>query len=151
MLCVLLKNEGVVYKALRVTRGKPNNNWNSLKMACNFWQGDFPKFDLEVDQGTDFSTYKAQWEAYMSLSVLDREPQTKQVQVHTLCLSCETLTICNNLGLMKTKYGKVETIVEAMQWYIEGQINESVDCRNFQWHVQQPSEMFDASSFPYVN
>ena len=79
----------------------------------------------------------------MSLSGLDKEPQIKQVQTLTLILSCETLTIVDNLGLTKSKREKVESIVEAMQRYIEGHIKESVECRNFRRHVQQPGEVFD--------
>ena len=47
-------------------------------MAYTFRPGDLPKLDLQVDRGTDFSAWKAQWEAYMSLSGLDKEPETKQ-------------------------------------------------------------------------
>ena len=112
-------------------------------MAYVFRQGDLPKLDLQVDRGTDFSAWKAQWEAYMNLSGLDKEPQNKQVQALTLCLSRETLTIVDNLGLTKANRGKVESIVEAMQRYVEGHINESVERRNFRRRVQQPGEMFD--------
>ena len=84
-------------------------------MACTFRPGNLPKLDLQVNLGTDFSAWKAQWEAYMSLSGLDKEPETKQVQALTLCLSRETLTIVDNLGLTKSARGKVEPIVAAMQ------------------------------------
>ena len=84
-------------------------------MAYTFRSGDLPKLDLQVDRRTDFSAWKAQWEAYMSLSGLDKEPETKQVQALTLCLSRETLTILDNLGLTKSAQGKGEPIVLAMQ------------------------------------
>ena len=111
-------------------------------MTYTFRQGDLPKLDLQVDRGTDFSAWKAQWEDCMSLSGMDKEPQAKRVQALTLCLSRKTLTIVDNLGLTETKHGKVELIVEAMQRYIEGHISESVERRNFRQCIQQPGEMF---------
>ena len=64
-----------------------------------FRQGDLPKLDLQVDRGTDFKAWKAQWDAYISLSGLADQPQSKQVQALILCFSMETVTIVDNLGL----------------------------------------------------
>ena len=41
---------------------------------------DKPKLNLQVDRGTNFAGWKAQWEAYRSLSGLDKESQVKQVK-----------------------------------------------------------------------
>ena len=54
-----------------------------MRMAYTFQPGDLLKLDLQFDWGTDFSAWKAQWEAYMSLSGLDKEPETKQVKALT--------------------------------------------------------------------
>ena len=43
--------------------------------------------------GTDFAAWKAQWDAYISLSGLADEDVQKQVQALTICFSCETLSI----------------------------------------------------------
>ncbi len=112
-------------------------------MSYVFRQGDLPKLDLQVDRGTDFTAWKAQWDAYVSLSALSGEPQDKQVKALTLCFSRETLTIVDNLGLTAEQKGNVTSIVEAMQRYVEGHINESVERRNFRRRVQQPGEAFD--------
>ena len=114
-----------------------------IRMSYVFRQGDLPKLDLQVDRGTDFTAWKAQWEAYRSLSGLDKESQVKQVKALTLCFSRETLTIVDNLGLTAEQRGSVTSIVEAMQRYVEGHINGSVERRNFRRHVQQPGESFD--------
>ena len=53
----------------------------------------------------------------------------KQVQALTLCLSCETVTIVENLGLSDDQRGNVAEIVAAIQRYVEGHINESVERR----------------------
>ena len=53
------------------------------------------------------------------------------------------LPLLTTLALWKQIVKKVESMVEAMQWYVEGHINEFVECSNFQQRVQQPSEMFN--------
>jgi len=64
-----------------------------------FHQGDLPKLHIQVDRGTDFMAWKAQWVCYSSLSGLNEQSGEKQVQALTLCFSRETLTIVQNLGL----------------------------------------------------
>ena len=108
-----------------------------------FRQGDLPKLDLQVDRGTDFKAWRSQWDAYLSLSGLDKQSQAKQVQALTLCFSRETVTIVDNLGLTDTQKGNAKQIVTAIQRYVEGQINESVERRNFHRRVQQAGETFD--------
>ena len=98
-------------------------------MSYAFRQGDLPKLDLQVDRGTDFKAWKAQWEAYLSLSGLGTQAASKQVQALTLCLSRETVTIVENLGLDNAQRGSVAEIVTAIQRYVEGHINESVERR----------------------
>ena len=80
-------------------------------MTYVFRQGDLPKLDLQVDRGTDFKAWKAQWDAYISLSGLDKQSQTKQVQALTVCFSHETVTIVDNLGLTEIQRGNAKQIV----------------------------------------
>ncbi|MCG8624448.1 MAG: hypothetical protein MJE68_20950 [Proteobacteria bacterium] len=84
-------------------------------MTYTFRQGDLPKLDLQVDRGTDFKAWKSQWDAYLSLSGLEKQSQTKQVQALTLCFSRETVTIVDNLGLTATQKGDAKQIVTAIQ------------------------------------
>ena len=100
-------------------------------MSYVFRQGDLPKLDLQVDRGTDFAAWKAQWEAYFSLSGLDSQPDAKQVQALTLCFSRETVTIVDNLGLTADQRGKAKDVIAAVERYVQGQINETVERRNF--------------------
>ena len=112
-------------------------------MAYVFRQGDLPKLDLQVDRGTDFKAWKSQWDAYISLSGLDKQSQAKQVQALTLCFSRETVTIVDNLGLTGAQRGNAKEIITGIQRYVEGQINESVERRNFRRRSQQQGESFD--------
>ena len=72
-------------------------------MLYMFRQGDLPKLDLQIDHGSDFTAWKVQWDSYLSLSALDNEDAAKQVQALTLCITRETLTIVENLGLSEDK------------------------------------------------
>ena len=68
-------------------------------MRYMFRQGDLPKLDLQVDRGSDFATWKVQWDSYLNLLGLDNEDAAKQVQALALCFTQETLTMVENLGL----------------------------------------------------
>ena len=68
-----------------------------------FRQNDLPKLNIPIDRGTDFDAWRAQREAYRSLSELANVDATKQVQVLTLCLSRETLSVVHNLGLSEAQ------------------------------------------------
>ena len=83
-------------------------------MTYVFRQGDLPKLDLQVDRGTDFKAWKTQCEAYLNLSGLDKQAQTKQIQALMLCLSRETLAIVENLGLSNTQRGSAKEMVKAI-------------------------------------
>ena len=50
--------------------------------------------------------------------------------------------IVDNLGLSVGQRGKVKNIIEAIQEYVDGHINESVERRNFRHRKQQPGETF---------
>ena len=111
-------------------------------MSFTFRQGDLPKLDLQVDRGTDFKAWKAQWQAYFSPSGPDEQPAAKQVQALTLCFSRETICIVDNLGLSAEQRAGVDTIIEAIERYVQGQINETVERKNFRKRVQE-GESFD--------
>ena len=108
-----------------------------------FRKGDLPKLDLQVDRGSDFLAWKSQWDAYLSLSGLGTQAQTKQVQALTLCFSRETVTIVENLGLSAEQRQNASDMVKAIGVYVSGQLNESVERRTFRRRTQQPGESFD--------
>ena len=111
--------------------------------AYSFCQSDLPKLDLNLDRGTDFAAWRTQWDSYCFLSGLVDEDSTKQVKVLTLCLSRETLAIVHNLGLSETQMKKPSAVIDALQRYVDGHINETVERRNFRRRTQQQGETFD--------
>ena len=108
-----------------------------------FRLSDLPKLDLQVDKGTDFAAWRLQWISYCSLSGLSKEVASKQVEALSLCFSRETLAIIQNLGLTEAEKKYVAAIIEALQQHVDGQLNETVERRNFRRRIQYPSETFD--------
>ena len=121
---------------------KPFCHLRSLKMPYTFRQGDLPKLDLEVDKGSDFIAWNAQSKAYRTLSGLSDEEATKQADVLRLCFTRDTLTTVNNLGLTQDQENDPVAIIEALRNHVEGQLNVTVERRNFRKRKQQLEETF---------
>ena len=117
-------------------------------MPYVFWQGDLPKLDVQLHCSSDFTAWRAQWESYMNLSGLTDESNEKKVQALTLCVSRKTLSIVQNLGLSSDETKDAAIIIAAIKKYIDGHVNESVECRNFRRYTQQPEECFDDYLLP---
>ena len=96
-------------------------------MSFTFRQGDLLKLDLQLNCGSDFTAWHAQWESYKSLSGLAKESATKQMQVLTLCFSRETLSIVQNLGLTEEQRESVDKTIRAIKRYVDGHTNETVE------------------------
>ena len=96
-----------------------------------------------MDKGTDFAAWRLQWECYCNLSGLAGQAAEKQVEAFNLCLSREILAIVQNLGLTNAEKKDIAAIIQALQRYVDGQMNETVERRNFRRRMQQPGESFD--------
>jgi len=114
-----------------------------MSAEYTFRQGDLPKLDIQIDRGTDFIAWCTQWEVYGSLSGLDQQVAAKQVKALMLCFSRETLAVVQNLGLTEHQMKDPAEIIVALQRYVDGHINETVERRNLRRRVQQPGETFD--------
>ena len=98
--------------------------------AYTFRQGDLPKLDLQLDRGTDFTAWRTQWESYSTLSGLAEEHQSKQAKALMLCFSRETIAVVQNLGLTEGQLKDTQEIIEAIERYVDGHVNETVERRN---------------------
>ena len=112
-------------------------------MLYVFRHGNLPKLDLQIDRGSDFKAWKIQWDAYFNLSGLSTQSDEKQVYALTLCFTHETLTVVENLGLTDAQRKSTKEMITAIEAYINGQINESMERRAFRSRVQQEGETFD--------
>ena len=112
-------------------------------MSYVFRHGDLPKLDLQIDRGSDFKAWKIQWDAYFNLSGLSAQSDEKQVYALTLCFTRESLTVVENLGLTDAQRKSTKEMITAIEAYVNGQINESVERHAFRSQVQQEGETFD--------
>ena len=53
------------------------------------------------------------------------------------------LEILQYLGLTDEQMKDKKTVIEAIQHYMDGHINETVEHRTFHWWIQQPGKSFD--------
>ena len=118
-------------------------NESEAQRQYTFRLNDLPKLDLQVDKGMDFTAWRLQWKSYGSLSGLDREEASRQVEALSLCFLRETLGIVQNFGLIDAERKDVSTIIDTLQRYVNGYLNETVKWQNFHCRVQQPGETFD--------
>ena len=100
-------------------------------MPYTFRKSDLPVLDLEVQRGVDIDTWVASWEGYRCLSGLRDEPAQTQVDALEQCLTSASLRILRNLGLTAEQLADAAVIVEQIKRYAKGQLNESVERRNF--------------------
>ena len=110
------------------------------KMPYTFRKSDLPVLDLEVQRGADIDDWCATWQSYRRLSGLKDEPALTQVDALTQCLTAGSLRILRNLGLTDDQLADAAIIVERLKCYARGQLNESVERRNFRNRMQQPGE-----------
>ena len=80
---------------------------------------------------------------FSSLSGLSKEEPATQVKALMLCLSRETLSIVQNLGLTEAQLKEPQSKITAMCAYVDGHVNETVERHNFRCCKQQEGETFD--------
>ena len=102
-----------------------------------------PKLDIEIDRGSNFTTWKNKFKAYRRLSKLDKASEETQVDVLTLCMSSETIRVVDNLGLPPSDQKDCLKIIDALERHVNGQINVTVERFNFRQRRQDKSEPFD--------
>ncbi|XP_033099918.1 uncharacterized protein LOC117103477 [Anneissia japonica] len=110
------------------------------KFTCKFTA---PRLELNSDRPSDFKIWQQQWASYVSVSALDKEPPAFQVNVLQMCMSTDTLRIVLNLGLTEKHLAEsCSEIIKAMDAYIQGQVNESVERKEFRTRKQGLDEDF---------
>ena len=100
-------------------------------MTYTFRAGDLPKLDLDVDRVSDFLAWEKQWNSYMILSGLAGSDAAIKVHALQYCMSRDTLTIVDNLGLTEAQRADQAQIITALKQYVLGRVNETVERRNF--------------------
>ena len=84
-------------------------------MPFRFRRSDIPRFDVDVDRGSSFKAWLAEWSAYHAVSGLSEESDDTQYHVLRLAFSRETATVIDNLGLPEEDRRKVDKIIDALK------------------------------------
>ena len=112
-------------------------------MPYTFRKSDIPQLDLDIDRGSAFTSWVEEWNAYSSVSQLEKESAETQYNVLRLAFSRETALVVSNLGLPQAQKKDVKSIIIALTEHVEGAINETVERKAFRKRKQQSGESFD--------
>ena len=112
-------------------------------MPFTFRKSDIPHLDLDIDRGSNFTSWKEEWTAFSLASELFKKEAETQYNVFRLAFSRETALIVSNLGLPEEKNKNVKSIIEALTEHVEGTVNETVEQKAFRKRRQQKGESFD--------
>ena len=74
---------------------------------------------------------------------MQRTSQQASESLNALFFQGNVINIVQNLGLTEEQKGEPRTIIEVIQQYVDGHVNETVEHRNFRRRVQQQGESFD--------
>ena len=80
---------------------------------------------------------------FLLQSLRTRQGSSRETSGSAHFVFFETLSIVQHLGLTTAEKKDVAKIIEALQRYVDGHLNETVERRNFRRRVQQPGETFD--------
>ena len=112
-------------------------------MPFTFRKSDIPHLDLDIDRGSNFTSWKEEWDAYLLVSGLSKEKAATQYNVLRLAFSRETALIVSNLGLSDENKQNVTSIIKALTEHVEGTVNETVERKAFRKRRQHRGESFD--------
>jgi len=107
--------------------------------------GQAPKIDLTVVKAPDFLAWRKQYESFVRMSGLAGEGATDQDRVDFLhqCLSIESMSLVDNLGIPDADITNATSINDHMQAYVEGRVTATVERRLFRKRRQNAGEKVD--------
>ena len=102
-----------------------------------------PKLDLSVDRYSAFVAWHDQYKDYAVVTKLDEE--TPEVRCSTLryTFSEETRKIYNTLGLTVDEAKDPKVIIDKLEAFAKGTINETLERHTFNSRNQEEDESFD--------
>jgi len=102
-----------------------------------------PTLDLTVDRYAAWKAWKEKWEDFYLLSGLrEKEPKIQCAMIR-YTFSAETRNIYDSLNLTKVQSEKPEVIIEALETFSRGIINETLERHCFNRRNQEEGEKFD--------
>ena len=99
---------------------------NQMGEPQNLWVP--PKLDVSVDRYAAFKAWKIRWQDYAIITELSQKPDAYQCAMLRYTFTEETQKIYDSLNISSTK---VNEIIEALETFAKGIINESLERHAF--------------------
>jgi hypothetical protein len=113
-------------------------------MTKNVKGGVFPPMlDLTVDRFAAFRSWIEKWHDYVLLSDLEKKPQAYQAAMLRYTFSSETRNIYESLNLTENEKTDPAIILEKMEVFAKGIINETLERHKYFKRFQEDGECFD--------
>ena len=99
--------------------------------------------DLTVDRYNAFKAWKDRFDDYAVVSKLDQEDPAYQCSILRYCFTEETRKIYNTLALTEEEKKNSKVIVEKLESFAQGTVNETMERHTFNTRNQEEGESFD--------
>ena len=100
------------------------------------------RLEITNDRGASYRLWRQRWDDYAMLAGLASKPRNLQMAILRTCLSDEALTVVANMDVPEAQHN-VTSMVEYLERYARGQVNEVLERRTFNMCTQQDGETFD--------
>ena len=102
-----------------------------------------PVLDLSVDRYTAWRAWKAKWIDHCIVTELEKKPPEYQSAMLRYTFTDETRNIYESLNLSETDAKDTEKIINVLEKFAEGIVNESLERHLFNSRCQEEGELFD--------
>ena len=102
-----------------------------------------PKLDLSVDRLCAFKAWKDRWTDYAVVTELEQKSAEYQCSMLRYTFTEETRKIYNTLGLTTDEAKNATTIIQKLETFAKGTVNETMERHTFNSRRQEEGEPFD--------
>ena len=102
-----------------------------------------PKLDLSVDRHSAFKTWKESWDDYAVITKLADNDAAYQCSMLRYTFTEDTRKIYNTLELTDDEKKDVKKILEKLEAFAKGTVNETMERHTFNCRSQEEGEPFD--------
>ena len=102
-----------------------------------------PILDLSVDRYVAWKAWLAKWNDYFIVTELGKKAAAYQCAMLRYTFTDETRNIYDTLGLSENDANDVTKIIDALEGFAKGIVNENLERHVFNCRVQEEGELFD--------
>ena len=102
-----------------------------------------PPLDLSVDRCAAFQSWKARWEDYAIVTELEKKEPAYQCAMLRYTFNDDTRKIYDKLDISENDRKEVNSIVNALESFAKGAINETLERHILNKRIQETGEKFD--------